>query len=81
LGCLVLWAGITATYSPQSPRRTQRFLDRIDGILSGELGLLLNFGARKVAVKRNVKQLRERPVYPVILSNRALLPSHTSSYL
>ncbi len=40
-------------------------MDRIDGILSCELGLLLNFGARKVEVRRKVTQLRERPVYPV----------------
>ena len=78
---LVLRAGITATYSPQRPRRALRFLDRIDGILSCQLGLLLNFGARKVELKRKVEELRERPVYPVILSKRALLPSHTSSYL
>ena len=35
--------------------------DRIDGILSCHLGLLLNFGARKVEVKRKIKELRERP--------------------
>ncbi len=68
---LVLRARIAVTYSPPSTRRSQRFLDRIDGILSYELGLL---------VKRKAKELRERPVYPVILSRRALLPSHTSSY-
>ena len=56
-------------------------MDRIDGILSCQLGLFLNFGARKVEVKPRVKELTERPVYPVILSKRALLPSHTSSCL
>jgi len=45
------------------------------------LGLLLNFGARKVEVERKVKEFRERPVHPVILSKRALLSTHTSSYL
>ncbi len=40
--------------------------------MSCELGLLLNFSASEVEVERKVKQLRERPVYPVILSKRAL---------
>ena len=30
----------------------------------------MNFGESKVAVKRKVKELRERPVYPVILSKK-----------
>ena len=42
-------------------------MDRIDGILSGELGLLLNFGARKVEVKRKVKESQRRD--PFILSS------------
>ena len=45
-------------------------MDRIDRIVSCEWGFLLNFGARKVEVKRKVKELRERPVHPVILSKK-----------
>jgi hypothetical protein len=47
-GRLVLRAGIAVTYSPRRPRR---FLDRIDGILSCQLGLFLNFSAKKVEVR------------------------------
>ena len=40
---------------PWTNYKDTEVLDRIDRILSCELGLLLNFGARKVAVKRKVK--------------------------
>ena len=36
-------------------------MDRIDGILSCEFGLLLNFGARKVEVKRKVNSSKNDP--------------------
>lgn len=50
--------------------------DRRDIVMSiSELGLLLISAQEKDEVKRKVKEFREQPIYPVILSKRALLPS------
>ena len=46
----------------------------MDGILSCELGLLLNFGARKVEVMQKAEQVREDPIILSSCQERALRP-------